>query len=59
VVPPLSRQQVPGQGRAQRAHAARPPLPPPGRWWSGAEHGPLRPAASAAGPWGCPQPILV
>jgi hypothetical protein len=25
VVPPLSRQQVPGQGLAQRTHAAHPP----------------------------------
>jgi len=57
VVPPLSPQQVPGQGLARRTHAAHPQPPPPGRWWSGAEHGPLRSAASAAGPWGSPQRI--
>jgi len=54
-VVPLSRQQVPGQGLARRTHAAH---PQPRRWWSGAEHGPLRPTASAAGAWGCAQPIL-
>jgi len=31
VVPPLWRQQVPGQGLAQRTPAAH---PQPGRWWS-------------------------
>jgi hypothetical protein len=47
VVPPLSRQQVPGQGLAQRTHAA----PPAARaMMIGAEHGALRPAASGPVP---------
>jgi len=61
VVPPLSRQQVPGRGLARRTHAAHPQPPPPARR-PGDDDQALDMARSGRQvwrpiPWGCPQPI--
>jgi hypothetical protein len=56
-VPPLSRQQVPGQDLARRTHAAHLQPPPPARR-PGDDHGLFRPAASAADPWELPSAYI-